>query len=208
MPQSHTDQIRVVGFDPSLLNWGIATGWVDPRSCALEIDTLSVTSPVLPNKKQVRNNSRDLEAAKQLSEGVAKAIQGAQAIFVEVPVGSQSARAMASYGICVGILGALRASSIPFFELTPTEIKLAGPGKKTATKIQMIQWATKTHPDANWPTYKRNGEVLISEGTAEHMADAVAAIHAGIASSPFQQLLTFLNPTNSKEQHANHSQAA
>jgi Holliday junction resolvasome RuvABC endonuclease subunit len=101
---------------------------------------------------------------------------------------------MASYGICVGVLGSLRAAGVPFFEVTPTEVKLAGFGKKTATKEQMISWAVAKHPEANWPTYTRNGVKEVSEAKAEHMADAVAAIYAGIASNPFQQVLPFIQP--------------
>ena len=158
----------------------------------LRIDKLDLTSTVLPTGKQIRQNSLDLESAFQLYKGAVAASEGAQAVFVEVPVGSQSARAMASYGVCVGVLGALRANGVPFFEVTPTEVKLAGVGNKTATKIQMIEWAMGKHPEANWPTYKRNGQCLVSEAQAEHQADAVAAIYAGIATNAFQQLLPFL----------------
>ena len=101
---------------------------------------------------------------------------------------------MASYGICVGVLGALRATGIPFFEVTPTEVKMASTGKKTATKQEMIQWAMATHPEANWPVYKQNGELKVSEAKAEHMADATAAIYAGLSCNSFQQLLPFMQP--------------
>lgn len=187
--------IRVVGFDPSLRNWGIAKGTFFPGNGArIHLDTVEVINPVLPTGKQVRQNSLDLESAKQLCRAALDAAAGAQAIFVEVPIGSQSARAMASYGICVGVLGALRASGIPFFEVTPTEVKMVSVGKKTATKLEMIDWATRRHPEANWPTYKQNGEVLISEAKAEHMADATAAIYAGLACNSFKQLLPFMQP--------------
>ena len=183
----------VVGMDPSLRNWGIAKGVLIPsQKMQLRIDWLDVIQPVLPTGKQVRQNSLDLESAKQLCEGAWKAAQGAHAIFVEVPVGSQSARAMASYGICVGVLGALRTSGVPFFEVTPTEVKLASTGKKTATKAEMIEWGVKQHPEAQWPTYLSNGTMKISEAKAEHMADAIAAIYAGIACNSFQQMLSFM----------------
>lgn len=188
-----TDPFKVVGFDPSLRNWGIAQGIIIPGpSPSLRISHLNVINPVLPKGKQVRQNSLDLESAKQLAEGALAAAKGAQAIFVEVPVGSQSARAMASYGVCVGVLGALRATGIPFFEVTPTEVKMASYGKKTATKAEMIEWATAQHPEGNWPTYKDNGAVLISEAKAEHMADAIAAIYAGVRCNTFQQFLPLL----------------
>jgi hypothetical protein len=99
---------------------------------------------------------------------------------------------MASYGICVGILGTLRATGVPFFEVTPTEVKLAAVGIKTATKQDMIKWAMTKHPEANWPLYKQKGESMVSEAKAEHMADATAAIYAGMSCSSFQQILPFI----------------
>lgn len=184
--------VKVVGQDPSLRNWGLAIATLCLETGHLQIDRLALICPVLPTGKQVRQNSLDLEAGFQLYKGAMAATEGAHAVFIEVPVGSQSARAMASYGICVGVLGALRANGIPFFEVTPTEVKLAGPGKKTATKQEMISWAMAKHPEANWPTYKRNGSVLVSDAQAEHQADAVAAIYAGLASNTYQQMLPFM----------------
>lgn len=180
-------------MDPSLRNWGIATGWFTPGNTKpLLIETLDVVNPVLPKGKQVRQNSLDLESAKQLCSAAWDAAKDAQAIFIEVPVGSQSARAMASYGVCVGVLGALRTCGIPFFEVSPLEVKLISCGKKTATKQEMIEWAMQTHPEAPWPYYKQNGKSIVSEAKAEHMADAIATIHAGLASNPFQQMLPLL----------------
>lgn len=157
----------------------------------LTMDQVSVIQPELSKSKQVRQNSLDLESAKQLCRGALDATEGVQAVFVEVPVGSQSARAMASYGICVGVLGALRATGIPFFEVTPTEVKLAGAGYKSATKQAMIEWAMAKHPEANWPLYKQKGVSIVSEAKAEHMADATAAIYAGMSCNSFQQMLPF-----------------
>lgn len=181
--------IRVVGLDPSLRNWGWAAGMFNLDTGNITVKTVGVIQPVLHTGKQVRQNSMDLESAFQLYKEAAAIAAQAQAVFVEVPVGSQSARAMASYGICVGVLGALRASNIPFFEVTPTEVKMASVGSKTASKIDMINWAVEQYPSANWPTYKDSGTLKISEAKAEHMADASAAIHAGIKLPAFQQLL-------------------
>ena len=189
--------IRVVGMDPSLRNWGIAKGVFIPGLVSrIHLEEVDVINPELPTGKQVRQNSLDLESAKQLCAAALSAAKGAQAIFVEVPVGSQSARAMASYGICVGVLGALRATGIPFFEVTPTEVKIAAVGYKNATKQEMIQWALQRHPEANWPSYKQNGITKISETKAEHMADATAAIYAGLSCNSFQQLLPFMQPSH------------
>lgn len=183
--------LSVVGFDPSLRNWGISHGIFDLDTKQIKISKLSVINPVLPTGKLVRQNSLDIESAKQLCASAIEAAKDAQAIFVEVPVGSQSARAMASYGICVGVLGALRATGKPFFEVTPTEVKMISVGRKNATKQEMIGWAVAEHPEANWPTYKVNGITQITEAKAEHMADATAAIHAGLHSNEFKQLIQF-----------------
>lgn len=199
-----TNLLKVVGMDPSLRNWGIAEATLDlANGLILEVQTLTVVNPELPKGKQVRQNSLDLESAKQLSKGARNAIEGAQAVFVEVPIGSQSARAMASYGICVGILGALRATGIPFFEVTPTEVKLATAGSKTATKQDMILWATRQHPEANWPTYTQHGIQQVSEAKAEHMADAIGSIYAGIQTDSFQQMLPLLGVQHTGQRYAN-----
>jgi hypothetical protein len=189
MNPSPTKTIKVVGQDPSLRNWGLAIGIYDIDTKQLTIQNLDTLCPTLSTGKQVRQNSLDLESAYQLCKGAMAAVEDADAIFVEVPIGSQSARAMASYGICVGVLGSLRATGIPFFEVTPTEVKLASCKNKNATKDEMIKWAMAKHPEANWPMYKSNGQTVVSAAKAEHQADAIGSIYAGLASNSFQQML-------------------
>lgn len=198
-------KLKLVGLDPSLTHWGIAIGSYDPGSNDLKIDHLDTICPVLFKGKQVRQNNVDLTAAIQLYEGACDAMKGAHAVFVEVPHGSQSARAMASYGICVGVLAGLRAAGHPFFELNATEVKVATGLKKTATKLEMINWAASRHPEAPWQRHihdakgkpsKTNPFVMVGSykkgeltNSNEHQADAVAAIHAGLRLNAFQQLL-------------------
>jgi Holliday junction resolvasome RuvABC endonuclease subunit len=186
--------LRVVGYDPSLRHWGVAVGHYDLTTKQLKVEHVEVIEPVIPSGKQVRNNSKDLAAATQLATAARDFADGAQAVFVEVPHGSQSARAMASYGVCLGVLGALRAAGIPFYELSESEVKLATVGQKTSTKKEMIEWAIARHPEAPWSTYKQNGKQLISEAKAEHQADAVAAIYAGLRSPQFLQTLQLQLP--------------
>ena len=97
-------------------------------------------------------------------------------------------RAMCSYGVCTGVLGSLKAMGVPLVEVTPTEGKMGAVGSKTATKEDMITWAVGKYPNLNWPKHGKS----ISAAKAEHMADAVAAIYAGISCNPFQQLLPML----------------
>jgi hypothetical protein len=102
--------------------------------------------------------------------------------------------------VCVGILGALRADHVPFYEVNPIEVKLISVGSKTATKNQMIDWATEKHPYAPWPRRIINGQKSLITSKAEHMADAIAAIYAGIATAEFQQMLRILNSNDTAAQ--------
>ena len=177
--------IRVLGMDPSLRNWGLAVAYLDLDTGVLTTPEISVVQPSDLVGKQVRNNSNDLHLAMQLADGIWSEATRAQVIFVEVPHGSQSARAMASYGIVIGILGSLRSTGTPFIEVTAGDNKLIFTSKKNAPKELMISTARELYPDSNWPVHK-NGSPLAK---CEHMADAIAAIHAGVRTPAFQNLL-------------------
>lgn len=177
-------KIPVAGLDPSLRNWGVAKGTIDLEHGTFDLLSINTITTEGLKGKQVRQNSSDLHTATQLAEPMLELAREAKVVFVECPVGSQSARAMASYGVCVGVLGAMRASGCELIEVTPLEVKLNFVGDKTATKDQMIQKAVSLYPDADWPRAK--GKVV---ARAEHMADAIAAIHAGVNTPMFKQLL-------------------
>ena len=94
---------------------------------------------------------------------------------------------MKAYGVVCGILGTLRAEGIQIIEVTPTEVKKTFTGNKNATKEQMIAQAVQLYPDANFPMHR--GQIA---SKAEHVADALAAIHAGVSTPIFQNLLRIL----------------
>lgn len=189
------NKIRVCGFDPSMRNWGMAVADLDLESGLLDVPTLSIIQPRDEKSKQVRKNSKDLALAKQLFEGAYDTAKSCKVVFVEVPVGSQSARAMASYGVCVGVLGSLAGLGITIIEVSPEENKKALTGIKHATKEAMISAAMAEYPTANWPRQERNGATFKKgdlKAEAEHVADAIGAIHAGCATPTFQTLLKLL----------------
>lgn len=184
-------KIPVVGFDPSLRNWGIAESFLDLQTGYLDTPVLSLVQPKDMEGKQVRQNSSDIFLAEQLAGPIFEVAKKAKVIFVEVPVGSQSARAMASYGICLGILGAVKALEIPLIEVTPAEVKKCFTGDKLASKEKMIAKAVQLYPDANFPMHRKE-----ISGKAEHVADAIAAIHAGVQTSVFQNLMRLFAEVN------------
>lgn len=184
--------IKIVGLDPSLSNFGIAQCTLDIDTLEFSVDNLILveTSPEKDKKvrKQVRKNSEDLDRAQALYGGMLLGCTGAKLAIAEVPVGSQSSRAMASYGVCLGVLA---ACPIPLVQVTPNEVKIAATNCKTATKEEMIEWANEKYPYANWLTHKRGGQTVLTAKN-EHLADAIAAVEAGIRTDQFQQILAMM----------------
>ena len=188
-------QIPVAGFDPSLTNWGIAEGQLDLETGHLTDVQLEVVSTEKSKEKQLRTNSSDLQRCEVLAAKALEVGRRCKAIFVEVPVGSQNASGMKAYGVVCGILGSLRAEGIQIIEVTAFEVKKAFTGTKNATKQEMINVGVDLYPEANWPRQKTNGKNFQKgdlKNEAEHVADALAAIHAGVNTPLFQNLMRLL----------------
>lgn len=179
-----------MGFDPSMSNWGIVEGFYYPSTSQITIENGYVIQPAkhLEKAKSVRKNSTDLQQANFLASRIQLALDvwKPQALFVEMPIGSQNARAMCSYGMCLGLLGWVKQTGKSFFMVTPTEVKLAMNQAKTASKQDMINAAVASHPNMQWPTLR--GEIIKSQ--AEHIADAIGAVHAGICLQEFSNLIS------------------
>ena len=137
----------------------------------------------------VRKNSDDLRCARELITAIRKATKDCVLCVAEVPVGTQSARAAWSLGIALCTLGTIDK---PLIEVTPSEVKLSTVGKKTASKTEMIGWAMDQHPRLDWKVRKVKG-VFKPVAANEHMADAIAAIYAGVYSEQFKQFVAAFN---------------
>lgn len=177
--------IQVLGVDPSMSNLGMSL-------CDLNLDTLEITVKELSliktetgKDKRVRKNSDDIERAKLLYKGFMEYANQVKLCFAEVPHGSQSARAMTSYGMCAMLLA---ACPVPVFELTERELKLATTGNPKSSKADMIDWVVERHIEGKWP---RRGNRIVM-GSAEHLCDATAAVHAGITTDEFKRLVSWM----------------
>lgn len=177
-------KLNIVGVDPSLRNLGIVIAELDTSNMTFEVVDMRLlkSEDNATKQKTVRKNSDDLRRATILQKGLIEACKDASFAFVEIPVGSQSARAMASYGICIGVLS---SCPIPMIQVTPTEVKLAGTNIKSATKEEMIDAAVKDYPYAPWMKRKIKGQTELLAAN-EHLADALFAIKAGIATEQFK----------------------
>lgn len=183
--------MHILGLDPAFSNTGIVLAEYDLRRATIAIKELRLvhTESDKAGRKTVRKNSDDLRRATETLRALDLAIADHQPSFAfcEVPIGAQSARAAWSLGIAVGLIAHV-GSLVPLIQLTPKEVKDVT-GEVQPDKADMIRWASKMYPAANWPR-KSNGSIIA--GKAEHMADATAAIHAGVLTDEFRRTVSLL----------------
>lgn len=180
--------LNVVGMDPSLRHWGMAKGQLDTETMQVSNINEAVVIETFPIKVKSGKNLNDIADAQTLMEAAFKFAKGSDAVLIECPVGSQSAAAMLGYGICVALIACLKCAGLNVIITTPMQGKAVVTGTKDSkanaalniTKKEVISWVEARHPELPFPRYKRNNEMLISMDSAEHMADSVIAIYAGI----------------------------
>lgn len=178
--------IKAIGIDPSLTNTGIAQVTVDLNTEAITVKDLKLMQTEKIQAKQVRVSSDSLRRAADIAAFLRRESTDYRIAFAEVPSGGQSAKAVYSFGISVGLLAFL-GLDVPVIEVQPSETKLATVGTKTASKQEMIEWAVETYPSAPWIRRKLKGELVLTNAN-EHLADALAVVHAGIRTGDFQRL--------------------
>lgn len=186
--------IRIAGIDPSFRNFGIARMLLDTDTLKLEIEDLILleTEGKATKDKSLRKNSDDLRRANELQKGFFEGVEGCTVAFAEIPSGAQSARAAYSFGLCLGLLA---CCPVPLYQVQVSDAKRAAVGTRTASKEEMIEWAAGQWPKAPWRTYKRKGQILMTDSN-EHMADACAIATAGIGLTEFQGTLALMRSMN------------
>lgn len=180
--------INVIGIDPSLRNFGFAKATLDLDTMKFQVNDLQLVETEASKSKTTRKNCDDLDRCRTQYVALKEAEKGAQIAFVEMPVGSQSARAMMSYGACMALIAAL---DIPVIQLTPAEVKIAAVRDKNATKREMIDWASELFPNLNWLRMGKSGAGRLVDKN-EHLADAIGAINAGLVNSEFNAIVAMM----------------
>lgn len=179
----------VACIDPSLRGFGMAKLDLDLKAMTFtRVVAMELVETEKETGKKVRQNSDDLRRSRQIVKAFHAFVKDVPVVFAEVPSGAQSARAALSFGISIGILAACPK---PLIQVMPAETKLATVGTRTASKEEMIEWATEHFPDAPWFRHKHKGVMKLTDKN-EHLADAVAIGHAGIVTDQFLQLLALL----------------
>lgn len=183
-----TNKIRIAGLDGSKTNFGVSLLDLDLDTMELDVVDLILLKTEKSKNKQVRASSDNLRRGREIGNGVKKALKGVTAVFVEVPSGGQSYDAVLGFGMVIGIYSMIDQEPI---EVSPSETKMAAVGTKTASKEEIIEWATGKFPTAPWRMVKRKG-LMVPTKDNEHLADGVAIAHAGIKVPSFQQTLAIL----------------
>lgn len=191
-----SNSIKVVGFDPSMRNWGIAIGSVSLDTGYMTIEELRTTHTFpQPKGGRVRSSTWDIQNAYALFEGAFEAAKDADIICVEVPTGAQNNKGATGHGICLGILGSLFSNKLVL--VTPQSVKKII-GDAAASKAESVALAVKRHPEAPWPMWQ--GKVSVTK--AEHCADAIHAIYAGAQTKEFKSLIQEYKHASSNQKTA------
>jgi Holliday junction resolvasome RuvABC endonuclease subunit len=189
-------KIKVVGFDPSTTNWGIAVAEIDVDTLEVEIVNLLLVETESETKKGVRKDSDSLRRAREVYGSMILVCTGAAFAISEIPFMTPQGYATSNFNSGL-VTGVLSACPIPLIQVFPQEVKALITGSRHAAKEEIIEWAVAKHPDAPWKRVKRGGKMVLTNKN-EHLADAVAAIYAGLQSEQFKQGLTMMRAINGK----------
>lgn len=167
----------ILGLDPSLRNWGIVKCLYDTTTHHLEL----VDSHIIQtksDKSKKRQNIKDLITAHTLYKQLKPYVLNVDAICIELPHGSQSSRAMVSYGVCIGVLASIADLNPKMVVVSANEVK-AVVGANTASKAEIIDWVKQHHP--------HELEFIPKTKKAEHICDALLSIYASIHKPLFKE---------------------
>jgi Holliday junction resolvasome RuvABC endonuclease subunit len=173
--------MKFISIDSSLRSTGVAIGHINDGK--ITVDRIVLVETAKTKNKQVRASSDTIVRCKQTHDFIHEWInhERPMLVFAETPSGSQSSSAMKSYGATCMLIASIKPAPI---EVTPMEVKVASVGTKTASKKEMIDWAHGKYPDVQWDKNK-DGSL---KNKNEHMADAIAIVHAGIKTDDFERV--------------------
>lgn len=171
MQSSQNKKLKLLGFDPSMSNWGVAAGIYHTDMESLEIKYTNTISPV----STLSTNKRDVSIAAQLFTALDPLIKQADVICVEVPTGSQGFRPAVNYAMCCTLVGVISTYGVPIIQVSPQDVKSVV-GASSASKRDVVEWVNEAHPEIALPHHKGRLNVEASN----HYCDAIVAIHAAL----------------------------
>ena len=159
-------KLNLIGFDPSLRNWGFSSATYDTQTKRLNIQSGGVIQ--YKPDSSLKQNIQDLYTANTLYSTLKPFIKNADYYVAELPTGSQSSRAMVSYALCLGVLGSLKQTNPNLFTVTPNQVKKQV--KLGASKEDIIDWCITKHPSIlTWLPKAKSKQ--------EHICDSIVTLH-------------------------------
>lgn len=189
--------LKIVAMDPSMRNWGLAVFLMDPDDYAITVEELYVIRSNKDKKKAAKKSTRDIMTVEELLNGIIPIVEDADVIVAEIPIGGRDSAAALSYSICISIIATLNVAYTEVFPVTPHEVKMNV--HKEATKAEMIEWATRMHPEAPWVYRTQKGKQYIVASFAEHVSDAIGALYAAASKPQFFKNIAKLLQEKSNE---------
>lgn len=156
----------VLGFDPSLSNWGYCKVFISDSG--LEFKEYGVIQ-TKPDKRKIKQNIKDYERCQCLYKNLLPLLDGVDVICVELPTGSQSSRAMVSYSVCIALTACISTIKPNIRIITPRQVK-EHTNAVDGSKEHIINWVKDKYPNLKLPCKTK----------AEHICDSIVAIHVGM----------------------------
>lgn len=181
-------KIKVVGLDPSTSNFGIAKATIEINTLDIEILDLILVQTESEKLKGVRKDSDDLRRARDVYKGFMEAVKDASLVISEIPFMNPGGYAAANFNSGL-VTGVLASCPRPLIQVFPQDVKMLACGSRHAAKEEMIEWAMNKYPAAPWLMRKLKGK-MIPTAANEHLADAIASIHAGVRTAQFEQAVS------------------
>lgn len=181
MQSSQNKKLKILGFDPSITNWGVAAAIYHTATDALQVKYVNTISPL----STLTKNKRDVDLASQLFKALDPLIKQADVICIEVPVGSQNFRSAVNYAMCCALIGVISAYGVPVIQVSPNSVKNIV-GERTATKREVVEWVQQAHPEVALP-YNSRGHLNVD--ASNHYCDAIVAIHAALNKPDLQKII-------------------
>lgn len=179
--------IRVAGGDPGFVNFGLASATIDLDSSVIDVDIIDIIVTEPSKNKSVLSSADSVRRIQEVHNGYTKFIEPCHVVFIEMPsTGAKDANSLRALSYALAIASCTKK---PIVQLKPAEVKEHAFGKG-ASKDEMVEWATDLYPNLKWPKGRKYCGKYSSK--AEHMADAIGAIHAGVASSQFLLSLSMM----------------
>ena len=179
--------IKILGLDMALSNAGIAMTEYNAETNTLGVIALELVKTKPSKDKKRRRNLDDLSRILHIIKRVRSYIDDCDVIIAEIPTGAQSSRAAFAFGMVLGALASFMLDK-EIIPVMPTDRGMAILNVKSVSKEEVIDWAVNKYPHANWPRLRDKADGRITND-AEHLADALAIIHARIKKSEFQKYM-------------------